>query len=185
MYKNVAGQKIRVYAYDATTGAPVTGDAANITVYVAKDGGSVNALTDTSATELDATNAPGVYSFDVSQTESDAEVHDFTGKSTTSNVYISPILNLLTLPYSMPSVGRGTATSGGSITSIPTSAFSPAGAATDQFKARIITFDPNTTTAALRGQSTDIMASTNAATPTFTVSALTTAPASGDTFSVT
>lgn len=82
-------------------------------------------------------------------------------------------------------IGRGTVTTGGSTTSVPTSAFSPSGSAADQFKGRIITFDHDTTTAGLRGQATDITASTGAAAPTFTVTALTTAPASGDTFSVT
>lgn len=82
-------------------------------------------------------------------------------------------------------IARGTVTTGGTTTSIPTSAFSPSGAVSDQFKGRIVTFDADTTTAALRGQSTDITASSNSATPTLTVTALTTAPASGDTFSVT
>jgi hypothetical protein len=82
-------------------------------------------------------------------------------------------------------IGRGTVTAGASTTSIPTSAFTPNGGAADQFKGRIITFDADTTTSALRGQSTDITASTNAAAPTFTVTALTTAPSSGDLFSVT
>ena len=79
---------------------------------------------------------------------------------------------------------RGTITSGASTTSIPTSAFSPAGAAADQFKGRIVIFDNDTATAALRGQATDITASSNSSTPTLTVTALTTTPASGDTFSV-
>lgn len=78
----------------------------------------------------------------------------------------------------------GTVTTGATTTSIPTSALTPAGSATDQFKGRILVFDKNTTTAALRGQATDITASTASATPTFTVTALTTAPASGDTFSI-
>ncbi len=82
-------------------------------------------------------------------------------------------------------IARGTAAGAATTTSIPTSAFAPSGSVADQFKGRIVTFDADTTTAALRGQSTDITASTNAATPTLTVTALTTAPASGDTFSVT
>lgn len=82
-------------------------------------------------------------------------------------------------------IGRGTVTTGGSTTSIPTSAFAPAGAVTDQFKGRIITFDADTTTAELRGQATDITGSTSSATPTFTVTALTIGPANTDTFSVT
>jgi hypothetical protein len=82
-------------------------------------------------------------------------------------------------------IGRGTVAAGASTTSIPTSAFLPVGVAADQFKGRIITFDADTTTTALRGQSTDITASSAAAAPTFTCTAVTTAPASGDTFSVT
>lgn len=81
-------------------------------------------------------------------------------------------------------IGRGTAGSSASTTSIPTSAFSPAGAVADQFKNLTVLFDADTATTALRGQAATITASTNAATPTLTVSALTTAPASGDTFSV-
>jgi hypothetical protein len=89
------------------------------------------------------------------------------------------------LSKSTDAMARSTVTTGATTTSIPTSACSPAGAVSDQFKGRIITFDGNTATAALRGQSTDITANTNAANPTFTVTALTTAPASGDTFTVT
>ena len=77
----------------------------------------------------------------------------------------------------------GTATTGGTTTSIPTSSLDPAASVTDQFKGRIVTFDRATTTVALRGQSTDITAST--AGGTLTVTALTTAPASGDTFTIT
>ncbi len=81
-------------------------------------------------------------------------------------------------------VCRGTVTTGASTTSIPTSALTPAGAAADQFKGRIIIFDIDTTTAALRGQATEITASSNSSTPTFTVIALTSTPASGDTFTI-
>jgi hypothetical protein len=82
-------------------------------------------------------------------------------------------------------IGRGTVSGTPSTTSVPTSAFAPSGSVSDQFKGRVITFDADTTTAALRGQSTTISSSTAAAAPTFTVAALTTAPAAGDTFSVT
>jgi hypothetical protein len=82
-------------------------------------------------------------------------------------------------------IGRCTAGAGGTTTSVVSSACAPTGIVLNQFKGRIITFDANTTTTALRGQSTDITASSAAAAPTFTVTALTTAPASGDTFSIT
>lgn len=78
----------------------------------------------------------------------------------------------------------GTCAAGGSTTSIIASALDPTSAVDDQFKGRIITFDKDTTTTALRGQATDITGYTHA-TLTCTVTALTTAPASGDTFTIT
>lgn len=185
MYKNVSGQKVTLYAYNASTGIPVTGDAANITAYVSKDHGAATVLADTSATELDSVKAPGAYVFDVAQGETNADCLDYTAVSSTTDVYLAPILNIYTVPPTYRIVGRGTVTTGSSTTSVTTSAFTPAGAAADQFKGRTIIFDSDTATAALRGQATDITASTNAAAPTFTVSALTTAPSSGDTFCVT
>lgn len=77
----------------------------------------------------------------------------------------------------------GTVGAASTTTSIVTSALSPAAAVIDQYKGRIVTFDSATTTANLRGQSTDI--TTNTALGVLTVTALTTAPASGDTFTIT
>jgi hypothetical protein len=88
------------------------------------------------------------------------------------------------LQFTVQAIGRGTVGSSSTTTSVTTSAFSPAGAVANQFAGRVILFDANTTTAALRGQATVISASSNASNPTFTVGTLTTAPASGDTFSV-
>ena len=76
----------------------------------------------------------------------------------------------------------GTVGAGSTTTSIVTSAMSPAANVTDGFKGRIVTFDAATTTAALRGQSTDITASTAAG--VLTVTALTSAPVSGDLFTM-
>ena len=88
MLKNVASQKVTLFAFDSTTGAAKTGDAANISAYVSKDYGSVSQLADTSATELDSTNAKGWYLFDVTQSETNADYLLFTGKSSTSNIVI-------------------------------------------------------------------------------------------------
>lgn len=85
MFKNVA-TKLAIFAFDTTTGAPKTGDAANLTAYVSKDYGSVTALADTSATEMDATNAKGWYLFDVAQSETNADALLFSGKSSTANI---------------------------------------------------------------------------------------------------
>lgn len=91
---------------------------------------------------------------------------------------------IVNLQFTVQAIGRGTVAAGGTTTSIPTSAFAPSGAAANQFAGRAILFDAATTTVALRGQVGVISASTNAANPTLTVGALTTAPAAGDTFSV-
>lgn len=80
------------------------------------------------------------------------------------------------------SQASGVCTTGGTTTSIPTSSLTPAAGVADQFKGRIVIFDNDTTTANLRGQATDITAST--AGGVLTVAALTTAPASGDTFKI-
>ena len=86
--------------------------------------------------------------------------------------------------YTAPAIARVTIGSGSTTTSVVTSACTPAGAAANQFADRNILFDATTTTTALRGQARPISASSNAAAPTLTVTALTTAPVSGDTGSV-
>ena len=88
MLKNVAGQKIQLFAFVPSTGLPKTGDAANLTAYVSKDHGSVTVLADTSAAEMDATNAKGVYVFDLAQGETNADELTFSAKSSTSDVSI-------------------------------------------------------------------------------------------------
>lgn len=111
MFKNTAGQKIEMFAFDSATGLPKTGDAANITVYVAKDFGATTALADTGATEKDATNDKGTYIFDVSQAESNADNLRFSGKSTTSGIVIVPV-SLCVLP---PNFGATVISSAGTI----------------------------------------------------------------------
>ena len=88
------------------------------------------------------------------------------------------------LDRSARSIVLGTVGGGSSATSIVTSALDPAhgGAVADQFKGRIVIFDRSTTTVALRGQATDITASSIAG--VLTVTALTAVPASGDIFAL-
>lgn len=88
MKKNVASQKVRVYAFDSTTSLPKTGDAANLTAYISKDFGAITALTDTSATEEDSTNAKGYYLFDITQSETNADDILITCKSSTANIVV-------------------------------------------------------------------------------------------------
>lgn len=97
MFKNIASQKVALFAFDTTTGAPKTGDGANLTPYVSKDLGAVTALGTATATEMDATNAKGWYSFVLTQAETNADALLFTGKSSTSNISIVG-LSLYTTP---------------------------------------------------------------------------------------
>ena len=74
----------------------------------------------------------------------------------------------------------GTIGTGSTTTSLVTSSLDPSASATDQYKGRIVLFTKDTTSANLRGQGTDITASTSGG--VLTVSALSHAPVSGDTF---
>jgi hypothetical protein len=95
--KNVASQKIQLVAWDTANGTFKTGDAANVTCCVNKGGAGAVALTDASAAEVDATNAPGVYEWDLAQAETNADQLSFSGKSTTADIIILPMLNVETL----------------------------------------------------------------------------------------
>ena len=82
--KNVTGQKIAVFAYDATTGGAKTGDAANITGSISLDGAATGAITDTNPTEIGG----GWYAFDLSQAETNANLLTWYGESATGNVLV-------------------------------------------------------------------------------------------------
>lgn len=90
MFKNVASQKVTLRAYDASTGLPKAGDAANITFYYNGDDGGVTVFSTSSGhpSEDDATNAPGDYTLAVTQGETNYNKIRFSGKSSTSNVVI-------------------------------------------------------------------------------------------------
>lgn len=102
MFKNTSGQKFIVFAFNATTNVPVTGDAANITAYLSKDYGTVTVLGDTSATEMDATNAKGYYVFDATQAETNADEILISAKSSTANVVVlGAPARIVTIPKSI------------------------------------------------------------------------------------
>ena len=109
LQKNVASQKIGVFAYDDTTGDAKTGDAVQITSYVWQDWTSGAASDDTNPTELDSTNAPGIYVFDMLQDETNADVVALYAKSSTSNIKIHPVI-LHTTPPNFPDATIATAT---------------------------------------------------------------------------
>lgn len=97
IYKNIASQKIAVYAHDTAADAPKTGDAANITAQISKDGGTTAATNDANPTELDATDAPGIYLFDMTQAETNADLIVLQADSSTADISIEPVI-IYTLP---------------------------------------------------------------------------------------
>lgn len=88
-------------------------------------------------------------------------------------------------PYGSKAVVLGIVAAGASTTTLTPSSLNIAVSTPDQLKSKILTFDLDTTTQGLRGQSTDITEHTSAALPLFTFTALTTTPVSGDTFRIT
>ena len=107
MKKNTAGQKLTVFAFDATTGLPKTGDAANLTAYVSKDSGSLTTLADTSASEVSSSNAAGYYRFDLAQAETNADKLEFTAKSSTADVVVVAVPAVVDTVAAAPFAARG------------------------------------------------------------------------------
>lgn len=83
MDKNTAGKWV-VFAFNRTTNAPLTGDAANITANIRIDGGAANAVDDTNPTELE----DGFYIFDVTAAETNGTNLLMTPASTTSDIQV-------------------------------------------------------------------------------------------------
>jgi hypothetical protein len=80
--------------WDLANNAPKTGDAANITVRISKDGGTLTAATN-NPVEVDATNAPGLYRITLTASEMDANTIEVVPKSTTANTYCQ-VVTILT-----------------------------------------------------------------------------------------
>jgi hypothetical protein len=95
----------------------------------------------------------------------------------TFQVYDNPNYKLL---QALKTAVLGVVGSGSTTTSIVTSSLLPAAVILDQFKGLILKFTDDTTTTNLRGQGCEITGSTSGG--VLTVSTLTTAPVSGDTF---
>jgi hypothetical protein len=89
MKRGVAG-KIAVVAWDSSAQDFRTGDEANITTKLSKDGAAVITITDANPTEI--SGITGVYVFDVTATETDADLLVLRSVSSTPNVVIQPVI---------------------------------------------------------------------------------------------
>lgn len=143
--------------------------------------------TETRLSELDVTNIPAQISgvqIDTNDIQTRLPATLVSGRMDANTSAIDDVVTAAArLRRSTQGIVFGTIGAASTTTSIVTSALDPAAAVADQFKGRIVTFLQGTTTANLKGQSTDITASTVAG--VLTVTALTTAPVSGDVFVIT
>jgi len=79
-----------LYVWNITTNLPVTGDAANITLYKSQDGGAA-AVTTNACAEVDAVNMKGVYKIVLTAAEMNYNSIAVAGSSTTANVQVNPV----------------------------------------------------------------------------------------------
>lgn len=86
------GQSVTVtyIAWNTSTNAGQTADVANHTLRLVKDGTS--AAPTNAASEVDSTNAPGVYKLTLTTAEATADCVVVCGKSSTANVSIMPLV---------------------------------------------------------------------------------------------
>jgi hypothetical protein len=184
----------------SVNGVPTTlGGSPAISVYKNSTTESTSGVT--LSVDYDSRTGMNNVAIDTSQSSSFyASDNDFSVVITTGTLngvsmvgYVVGSFSLMTertnLDKTTKAIARGTLTTGGSSTSIPTSALAIAGAAASgvvvsQFVGRTVLFDGDTTTAGLRGASSVISASTASNTPTLTVAALPATPVSGDLFSI-
>ena len=97
---------IQYIAWDTANNTGKTGDAANHTLRWVRDG--VAAAPTNSPSEVDATNAPGVYKLTLTATETSCWVGTLCGKSSTTGVVIMPItLTFERLPTAAPGASGG------------------------------------------------------------------------------
>ena len=100
-------------AWDTAANAAKTGDSGNFTTRWIKDG-TASAPTN-SVSEVDATNAPGIYKLTLTSTETDANIGTLAGKSSTASVSLIPTtIQFERLPNAAPGASGGVPTADGS-----------------------------------------------------------------------
>jgi len=181
----------------------IMGDVTTYTAFLRAEVGG--ALLNTSGDVLTETAGTGIFSFTLDETRVASAyymVRIYSGSTevSTALVYAGVLYPAQTrvdktgdfpqtgdsYPFGNKAVILGTVDAGvSSTTTLTPSALSVAVSNTDQLQSKILTFDIDTITQGLRGQSTDIITNTSAALPLITFTALTTTPVSGDSFRIT
>lgn len=88
IFKNVSGQGIYVEAYNTLTQEVQTGDADNISAEISQDGSIGTSLSDITPLEIGG----GIYWFDLTQAETNADVFALISVSSTPGVVLDPII---------------------------------------------------------------------------------------------
>src|SRR6185436_2538727 len=142
MKRNVSGQ---VFGIQMTTASDGSNFTSTVTGYITLDSG--NQTVGGVGSGLCTHKGNGYHVYSPSQTETNAALIAFTGVATGAITATKQYETVL--PFGVVSylVGASSTT-----TQVNPSSVVPAASVADQFKGRIITFDENTTTTALRGQ---------------------------------
>ena len=90
LFKNDSNQGVYFYAHNVAVDAPKTGDAANITAVISKDGAGAAATATVHPTEIGG----GVYWLPLSQNETNAGALAMVFSSTMADVQIAPLIVL-------------------------------------------------------------------------------------------
>jgi len=91
LQKNVASQKVLLYSYTKTTGAPVADDPTAWTIMVSVDGAAAAAAVN-DGTSAAVTNQTGFNVLVLDQTETNGDVISITATTATENVLIEPVV---------------------------------------------------------------------------------------------
>jgi hypothetical protein len=177
MYRNLA-QPWVVFAFDETDGTVVTGDAANIDAKVSKDGATASALADLAPVELES----GYYQFDLTAGETNAHMLTLIPVSATTNVQVVGVPGTV---FTFEHVICGLCTTAGAADTVETTLQTTHSLSTaNALNGRILIFDADTATAALRQQAGEITGYDGAGTLTFASGAFTVAHGATDTFKI-
>ena len=181
MYRKLA-QKWVVFAFTTADGEPaITQTLTTLTATVRKDGGTSQAIDDVSANP--AALAGGYYAFSLSADETDA------GQLTLLPVSSNSLIQVVGVPatvFTFDHVLCGTCTTGATTTTVETLldtapwSMVTAGA----LNGRVLIFDADTTTTALRQQAAEIIGQDSAGKLTFASGAFTSLHAAADTFKI-
>lgn len=171
----------------------ISGESDTYTAFLRRE--SDGALLNTSGDAITESGSTGLWSFTLGEARAantNYLVRIYSGSSeTATNLVYSSVLfsgqTLVGMEFQAinKTVIRGTVSSTSpGVSSFTPSQLSTAQSVLNQLRGRVLIFDNTTTTEALRGQATQILGSSAAALPLLTVVALTTAPVSGDTFTI-